>query len=342
MPCPSNEGVALEQRLEPVSWGVLSTADIGLKKVIPAMQSSELSRVTGIASRDSGKAQEAADDLGIEKAYGSYEDLLSDPDIEAVYIPLPNHMHLEWTTAAARAGKHVLCEKPIAMTSDDARRMVEACEKEGVLLMEAFMYRMHPMWHKVVALIDAGAIGDLRSVQTVFSYFNDDPSNIRNIPEVGGGALYDIGCYAVNTARMLFRSEPTDVKASIRRDDTLGTDIVTSALLDFDGRHSTFVCSTQMEPDQRVVVYGTTGRIVVEIPYNIPPDRPTRVLEISGGEPPVNPGTEVHEIPTADPYAVQADDFSTAIRTGDAVPVPPEDAVANMEVIERIFAAASG
>ncbi len=342
MPCPSNEGVVLEQRLEPVSWGVLSTANIGLKKVIPAMQVSELSRVDGIASRDLAKAQEAADDLGIDKAYGSYEDLLSDPDIEAVYIPLPNHMHLEWTTAAASAGKHVLCEKPIAMTSADARRMVEACEKEGVLLMEAFMYRIHPMWQKVVALIDAGAIGDLMSVQTVFSYFNDDPSNIRNIPEVGGGALYDIGCYAVNTARMLLRSEPTDVKASIRRDDALGTDIVTSALLDFDGRHATFTCSTQMEPDQRVVVYGTTGRIVVEIPFNIPPDRPTRVLEISGGEPPVDPGTEVHEIPTADPYAVQVDAFSTAIRTGHAVPVPPEDAVANMEVIERIFAAASG
>lgn len=332
----------MDQRVEPVSWGVLSTANIGLEKVIPAMQSSELSRVVGIASRDLERAQSAASDLGIERAYGSYEDLLSDPEIEAVYIPLPNHMHLEWTAAAARSGKHVLCEKPIAMTADDARRMVAVCEKESVLLMEAFMYRIHPMWQKVVALIDAGAIGELMAVQTIFSYFNDDPTNIRNIPEVGGGALYDIGCYAVNTARMLFRSEPTEVKASIRRDPTLGTDIVTSALLDFDGRHASFVCSTQMEPDQRVVVCGTTGRIVVEIPFNIPPDRPTRVLEISGGEPPVDPGIVVHEIPPADPYAVQADSFSMAIRTGRAVPVPPNDAVANMEVIERIFADATG
>lgn len=334
--------MVLEQRLEPVSWGVLSTANIGLKKVIPAMQLSQLSRVDGIASRDRGRAQRAADDLGIEKAYGSYEELLADPDIEAVYIPLPNHMHLEWTTAAARAGKHVLCEKPIAMTSDEARRMVETCEREGVLLMEAFMYRLHPMWEKVVELVEAGAIGELRSVQTVFAYFNDDPTNIRNIPEVGGGALYDIGCYAVNTARMLFKSEPTVVKAAIRRDDALGTDIVASALLDFDGGHSTFVCSTQMEPDQRVVVHGTTGRIVIEIPFNIPSDRPTRVLEISGGEPPVDPGIGVHEIPTADPYTVQADGFSKAIRTGSPVPLRPEDAVANMKVIERIFADAAG
>lgn len=332
----------MEQRLEPVSWGVLSTANIGLKKVIPAMQLSQLSRVDGIASRDRDRAQRAADDLGIEKAYGSYEELLDDPDIEAVYIPLPNHMHLEWTTAAARAGKHVLCEKPIAMTSDEARRMVETCEREGVLLMEAFMYRLHPMWEKVVELVEAGAIGELRSVQTVFAYFNDDPTNIRNIPEVGGGALYDIGCYAVNTARMLFKSEPTVVKAAIRRDDALGTDIVASALLDFDGGHSTFVCSTQMEPDQRVVVHGTTGRIVIEIPFNIPSDRPTRVLEISGGEPPVDPGIGVHEIPTADPYTVQADGFSKAIRTGSPVPLRPEDAVANMKVIERIFADAAG
>lgn len=342
MPCPSNEGVVVAQSVEPVSWGMLSTANIGLTKVVPAMQSSELSRVVGIASRDLEKGQRAANDLGIEQAYGSYEDLLSDPEIEAVYIPLPNHMHLEWTAAAARSGKHVLCEKPIAMTSDDARRMVEVCEEENVLLMEAFMYRLHPMWQKVVALIDAGVIGELTAIQMVFSYFNDDPTNIRNIPEVGGGAVYDIGCYAVNTARMLFRSEPTEVKASIKRDVTLGTDVVTSAILDFDGRHASFVCSTQMEPDQRVVIYGTTGRIVVEIPFNIPPDRPTRVLEISGGEPPVDPGIAVHEIPEADPYAVQADAFSTAIRTGSPVPLPPEDAVANMEVIERIFADAAG
>lgn len=328
----------MEARIEPVSWGVLSTADIGVHKVIPAMLESEISRVDAIASRSLDMSEEAASGLGIPRAYGSYEELLADPDIEAVYIPLPNHLHSEWTEASARAGKHVLCEKPLAMTSAAAQQMTEVCERAGVLLMEAFMYRLHPQWVKVTELIRGGAIGDIRSVQAVFSYFNDDPADIRNIPEVGGGALYDIGCYAVNTARMVFGSEPTEVKGSVMRDETFGTDIVTSALLDFDGRHATFVCSTQMEHDQRVVIHGTTGRIVVEIPFNIPPDRPVRVLQIAGGEPPVSPGVEVHEIPLANAYTVQADAFSRAVRSGGPVPTPPDDAVANLEVIERIFA----
>lgn len=342
MPGPSIGGLVLEEKLERVSWGVLSTANIAIGKVIPAMQRSELTRVDAIASRSEDRAREVAGALGIDRAYGSYEELLADPSIEAVYIPLPNHLHLEWTAAAARAGKHVLCEKPIAMTSDEARQMIDVCRSEQVLLMEAFMYRLHPMWLQVVELIESGAIGQLRSVQTTFSYFNDDPTNIRNIPEVGGGSLFDIGCYAVNAARFLFNAEPTGAKGVVLRDTKLGTDIVTSALLDFGVGHSSFVCSTQMEDDQRVVIHGTEGRIVVEIPFNIPSDRPTRVLEISGGNPPVEPGVVVHEIDTADPYAVEADAFSRAIRTGAPAPVPPEDAVANMEVIERIFADAAG
>lgn len=331
----------VETQLEPVSWGVLGTADIALSKVIPAMQRSDLSPVTAIASRSSDRAQDAASGLGIEKAYGSYEALLADPDIEAVYIPLPNHLHREWTMEAARAGKHVLCEKPLAMTSEDAREMVAACSEAGVMLMEAFMYRLHPMWQLVRDRIAAGAIGELRSVQTIFSYFNVDPEDIRNIRDAGGGALYDIGCYAINTARMLFQSEPEVVKATIRRDRGFGTDVVTSAVLEFGGGHSTFVCSTQMEPDQRVAIHGTTGRLVVEIPYNIPPDRPTTVLEIAGGDPPEEPGTRAHEVPAADPYTVQADAFSGALRMGSAAPLPPSDAVANLEVIGRIFADAA-
>lgn len=326
--------------MEPVRWGVLSTANIGVKKVIPAMQTSQLSPIRAIASRSLETAQRVAGELGIPVAYGSYEELLADPDIEAVYIPLPNHLHSEWTKAAAAAGKHVLCEKPIAMTSQEAGDMVEVCESSGVLLMEAFMYRLHPMWVKTMELVRSGAIGDVRSVQTVFSYFNDDPADIRNIPDVGGGALYDIGCYAVNVARMVFGTEPTDVKAAIRVDERLGTDVVTSALLDFDGRHSTFVCSTQLEPDQRVDIHGTSGRLVVEIPFNIPDDRPTRVLRVAGGDPPVSPRIETHEIPATNPYSVQADAFSQAVRSGAPVPVDPADAVANMEVIERIFAEA--
>lgn len=326
---------------EPVRWGVLSTADIGLNKVIPAMGRAEISQVEAIASRSSEKAEVAAAKLGIPRAYGSYRELFADPEIEAVYVPLPNKLHPEWTKAAAAAGKHVLCEKPLAMTSVEAREMIDACDEAGVLLMEAFMYRLHPMWVKTKELVDSGAIGELRSVQTIFSYFNVDPANIRNIPEVGGGALYDIGCYAVNVARMLFASEPTEVKASVRRDDRLGTDVVTSALLDFDGRHATFVCSTQMEPHQRVEILGTRGRIVVEIPFNIPPDRSTRILLVAGGDPPVDPEIEVHEFPADNAYAIEADAFSRAIRTASPAPVPPIDAVANLEVIERIFADAA-
>lgn len=328
--------------LTPVSWGILSTADIGIKKLIPAMMTSRISRVDAIASRSLPSAEAAAHGLGIPRAYGTYDELLADPEIEAVYIPLPNHLHPEWTMAAARAGKHVLCEKPLAMTSGLAREMAAVCESEGVLMMEAFMYRLHPMWGKVMELLEAGAIGELRSVQAVFSYFNDDPANIRNIPEAGGGALYDIGCYAVSAARLVFGSEPTDVKGLVTRDEAFGTDAVTSAVLDFGGRHATFVCSTQMESDQRVVIYGTEGRIVVEIPFNVPPDGSTRVLQVAGGEPPVAPGVVVHEIPPANPYTVQADEFSRAVRSGGPVPIPPDDAVANLEVIERIFADAEG
>ena len=336
-PYPIGE-VNVDKRLEPVSWGVLGVANIGTTKVIPAMQRSNVSRVDAIASRSRQRAESAASQLGISRSYGSYEELLADPDIEAVYIPLPNHLHLEWARAAARAGKHVLCEKPLAMTSADARTMVEACDEAGVLLMEAFMYRLHPLWLKAKELVDAGTIGELRSVQAAFSYFNDDPNNIRNIPEVGGGALYDIGCYAVNAARFLFGSEPTAVRGAVRRDPELGTDVVTSGLLDFEAGHSTFVCSTQMEPDQRVVAHGTDGRIVIEIPFNLPPDIPTRLLLMAGGDPPVSPHVEIHEFPPSDPYTIQADAFSLAVRQGEPAPLPASDAVANLEVIERIFA----
>lgn len=332
----------MENSSNPVSWGVVGAADIAVEKVIPAMQDAELSRVDAIASRSAERAKEAAGRLGIPKSYGSYEEMLADPDIEAIYIPLPNHLHAEWTIAAAESGKHVLCEKPLAMTSADAERMIAACAKAGVKLMEAFMYRLHPMWVEVRRLVAEGAIGEVRAIQSVFSYHNVDPDDIRNIVEFGGGALYDIGCYPVNVARMLFGSEPTDVKASIRRDPDFGTDVVTSAVLDFDGRHAVLTCSTQMEDDQRVAIEGTEGRLVVEIPFNIPPDRPTRVLRYAGGNPPVEPGRQVHEIPAANQYGVQADAFSRSVREDTPVPTPPEDAVANLLVMERIFADAAG
>ncbi|HEX2420491.1 MAG TPA: Gfo/Idh/MocA family oxidoreductase [Acidimicrobiia bacterium] len=305
------------------------------------MKGSAMSRVEAIASRAQSKALAAAEELEIPKAYGSYESLLEDEAIEAVYIPLPNHLHLEWTLAAAAAGKHVLCEKPLALTSADAHGMVEASEQAGVLLMEAFMYRLHPLWQEVRRLVESGTIGDLVAFQSFFSYRNLDPANIRNQTEAGGGALLDIGCYPVNAARMLFGSEPEEVKAMIHRHPDFGTDVLTSAMLDFGGRHATFTVSTMLEPDQRVHLVGTEGRLLVEIPFNIPPDRPSRIVVFAGGDPPLAPGTSILEVAAGDQYGLQADAFSLAVRRGGPVPTNPADAVANLAVIERIVESAS-
>jgi predicted dehydrogenase len=328
--------------VDPVRWGVLGCADIAVRKVIPGIKGSTISRVDAIASRSLDKAAAAALRLGIPKSYGSYEEVLKDPDIEAVYIPLPNHLHAEWTLAAAGAGKHVLCEKPLAMTSTDAQRMIEGCQRAGVLLMEAFMYRLHPLWLEVKRLLAEGVIGELLAIQSFFSYRNVDPDDIRNIPAYGGGALFDVGCYPVNVARMLFGSEPTSVKSLIRKDPSFGTDVVTSAILDFGGRHASFTCSTQLESDQRVHLIGTAGRLLVEIPFNIPPDRSARLLHFAGGEPPVAPGMQIYEVEAADPYGVEMDLFSTAIREGGPIPIDPKDAVSNLRVMEAIFADATG
>jgi predicted dehydrogenase len=320
-----------------VRWGVLSTAKIGIDKVIPATAAAGRCEVVAIASRDLGRARAAASELGIPRAFGSYEDLLADPDVDAVYNPLPNHLHAEWTIAAARAGKHVLCEKPLATTSADAERMIQACEAEGVLLMEAFMYRLHPTWEAVTSLVASGRIGELKTVQSWFSYFNDDPGDIRNLVETGGGALYDIGCYCVNLSRMLFGAEPERVGGSVLRDPVMGIDVLTSGILDFGDVVATFTCSTRAEPDQRVHIYGTEGRISLEIPFNIPPDRPTRVSLTAGGDPPVRPETEVFTFDPANEYTIQAERFAAAILDGGQVPIPPSDAVGNLRVIEELF-----
>ena len=320
-------------------WGILSTADIARRKVIPGIQKAARCDVVAIASRDGLHAREVAAELGILTAHGSYEALLADPNVDAVYIPLPNHLHAEWTIAAARAGKHVLCEKPLALTAAEAERMVNVCANEGVHLMEAFMYRHHPSWLEAKRIVDSGRIGPLRSVQSWFSYYNDDPRNIRNQAEAGGGALYDIGCYSINLSRMLFDAEPIRVSAAIQRDPATGVDVLASALLEFPTGTATFTCATRVEPDQRVHVYGTKGRISIEIPFNIPPDRPTRVFVTAGGDPPVAPATETLTFDTADPYTVEGERFASAILDGLPTPTPPEDAVANLRVIEAIFAA---
>jgi predicted dehydrogenase len=322
-----------------VRWGVLSTANIATEKVIPGLRRSPRSEVVGIASREPDRATRVAARLGIERSYGSYEAMLADPDIDAVYIPLPNHLHGAWTIAAARAGKHVLCEKPLALTATEAQGMIDACRDSGVLLMEAFMYRQHPSWLAVRGLVAAGRIGRLEAVDSWFSYYNDDPANIRNILAIGGGALYDIGCYSVNLSRMLFGAEPVRVQAAIRRDRELGVDVLTSGILEFESGLATFTCSTRTETDQRVHLYGSEGRISIEIPFNIPPDRPTRVFLTAGGDPPVAPATETLIFEAADPYACEADRFADAILDGAPLPVEPDDAVDNLRVIEAIFAA---
>ena len=322
-------------------WGILSTADIGRRKVIPGILKADRCEVVAIGSRDAARARVIADELGIPTAHGSYEALLADPNVDIVYIPLPNHLHAEWTTAAARAGKHVLCEKPLAMTAAEAERMLDVCHREGVRLMEAFMYRLHPSWEEVRGLVQGGRIGRLLAVQSWFSYANDDPANIRNRLDAGGGALYDIGCYTINLSRMLFGAEPVGVEASVVREPASGVDVLTSAILAFETGTATFTVSTRAEPDQRVHVYGTDGRISVEIPFNIPPDRPTRIFVTAGGDPPVAPATETITFETADPYTVEAERFAAAILDGLPTPTPPEDAVANMRVIDRVFAAAT-
>lgn len=317
-------------------WGVLSTANIGLKKVLPAMQQGQYTTVDAIASRDLAKAKQAAASLGIPKAYGSYEELLADPEIDAIYNPLPNQYHVPWTAKAAEEGKHVLCEKPISLTVAEAKTLLAVRERTGVKIGEAFMIRSFTQWLHVGELLRSGRIGRLRSVAGFFSYFNNDPANIRNQVECGGGALLDIGCYCIQAARYGFGQEPRRVVGLVERDPQFHTDRLTSALLDFEAGQAIFTCSTQLVPYQRVQFFGTKGRIEMEIPFNAPKDRPTRIFIDETGEL-FGSGIKTEEFPTADQYTMQGDAFSRAVLEGGEVPVPLEEAIANMAVIEAIF-----
>lgn len=319
-------------------WGVLGVAGIAVKKVIPAMQKGERGLIAAIASRNLRNAQEAAAKLGIEKAFGSYEELLADQSIDAVYNPLPNHLHVPWTAKAAEAGKHVLCEKPIALSAAEAETLIAVRDRTGAKIGEAFMVRTHPQWLRVRELVRTGAIGELRSITAAFSYFNVDPNNIRNMADIGGGAMMDIGCYPINISRFLFEREPVRVAAIVDRDPAMRTDRLASAMLDFSPGQATFTCSTQMVPFQRVEVLGTTGRIEVEIPFNAPPDKPTRIF-IDDGSELAGRKARMEEFPICDQYTIQGDVFSQAIQEDLPVPVPLEDAVANMAVIDAVLAA---
>ncbi len=324
---------------EKVRWGILGASKIAVKDVIPAIQAGDNCEVTAIASRDSEKSKRIAGRLNIPKFYGSYNELLTDTEIDAVYVPLPNHLHTEWAIKSAEAGKHVLCEKPIGMNAAEVRRLIEVRDQTGVKIQEAFMVRTHPQWLGVKDLVKSGRIGSLTAITMFFSYFNDDKLNIRNKIEMGGGALMDIGCYCINLSRFIFDDEPTRVSSLIRRDSETGIDKLTLAMLDFPNGQATFTCSTQAVPYQRMQIIGTKKRIEIEIPVNLPADSPTRIF-IDDGSSFYGKNVEVIEFLASNKFRIQGELFSQAILENTAQAVSLEDSLANMSVIDAVFRSA--
>jgi predicted dehydrogenase len=315
-----------------IRWGVLSTSKFAQNKIIPAVKHCQHAEISAIASRNLDSAQEVATRLGIATAYGSYEELLADANVDAIYNPMPNHMHVDWSIKALQAGKHVLCEKPIGLSSAEGQRLVDAAKQHPQLkIMEAFMYRLHPQWQRAKQLVDEGKIGQLRTIQSFFSYFNIDANNIRNKADIGGGGMMDIGCYNVSLSRFIFGTEPKRVLGIAEFDPQFQTDRLASGVLDFGNGTATFTCSTQLTPYQRVNIFGTEGRVEIEIPFNAPPDKPCRMWH--------QQGDKIEEIvfDICDQYTIEFDQFSLAVLNDTAVPTPLEDAVANMKVIEAIF-----
>ncbi len=317
-------------------WGILSSANIGVEKVIPAMQRSSSGEITALASRDPEKARLVASKLGIPRSYGSYEDLLEDTDIDAVYNPLPNHLHVPWTIKAARAGKHVLCEKPIALDANEASSLLSVQHQTGVLIEEAFMVGHNPQWLWLREQIREGAIGRLAVVQCCFSYMNRDPENIRNIREYGGGGIYDIGCYPVFISRFLFGEEPDRATAIIENDPEYMVDRLASGMLEFPSGQSNFICGTQLVPYQRVQVYGTEKRIEVEIPFNAPNQMPCRVF-VDEGRYTHSRFSTIHDFPVCDQYTLQGEAFERTILENRIDDSPIRDAIANMRVIDALY-----
>ena len=315
-----------------VRWGIISTAGIGAKKVIPAMQQSQICEINAIASREIDKAKNLAEKLNIQKYYGSYHELLEDPGIDAIYNPLPNHLHVPWSIKAIQAGKHVLCEKPIALSVAEAESFLEVCQSyPDIKVMEGFMDLHHPQWQKTKQMVDEGMIGTLQTINSVFSYYNTDPENIRNMADIGGGGLMDIGCYCISLARFIFSEEPQRVSGTINYDPDFKTDILTSGILEFSKGTSTFTCSTKLSPYQKVNIFGSEGRIEIEIPFNAPSDKPTRIFHLH------NDKIDEITFDICNQYTIQGDIFAEAILNNTAVPTPIEDAVANMRVLEAII-----
>jgi predicted dehydrogenase len=323
-----------------VKWGILSAAPIAQRRVLPAMRDCQHCEVVAIGASSLDKAKAVADEFSIPRAYGSYEDLLGDPEVEAVYNPLPNHLHVEWAIRAASRGKHVLVEKPLSLNVAEARRLLQARDSYHVKIGEAFMVRTHPQWLRAAELVHSGRIGKLRSALGYFSYFNVDPENTRNIEVFGGGALMDIGCYPIKTSRWIFAEEPIRVIGCIERDPSFKTDRLTSAILEFPTGQCAFTVSTQVVYYQRMQFFGTAGRVDVEIPFNAPIDKPCRILVDDCKALYANESAVVELIPICNQFTIQADLFSQAIRNDTEVPNPLEDAICNMAVIDAIFRSA--
>jgi predicted dehydrogenase len=318
-----------------IRWGVISTANIGMGEVTPAMQKGQYSQVSAIASRSLEKARAAAQQLGIEKAYGSYEELLDDPSIEAVYNPLPNHLHVPWSIKALEAGKHVLCEKPLGMDAADAQRLMEAAKRFPQLkVMEAFMYRHHPQWKLAQQIVKSGQLGDVRSIHAFFNYYLDDPENVRNMADIGGGGLLDVGCYAISVSRLIFDNEPLRAFGTLDIDPRFKTDRIAAGILEFRHGVATFTCATQLSDFQQVNILGTEGRLELTIPFNPPNDRPA-ILNLYNAK-----GRQSFETEICDQYTIQGDLFSKAILDDTPVPTPLEDAIANMAAIDAVFSSA--
>ena len=317
--------------MKKVKWGVLSTSNFAQTKVIPAMLKSQHTELIAIASRDVSKAQAAANKFGLAKFYGSYEELLADPEIDVIYNPMPNHQHVPWSIKALEAGKHVLCEKPVGLNSSEAEKLLAASKQHPNLkVMEAFMYRHHPQWIRAKEIVKSGGIGELKTIQSFFSYFNNDGNNIRNKADIGGGGMMDIGCYNVSFSRFIFDAEPKRVMGILERDPNFHTDRIASGILDFGNGTATFTCSTQLTSYQRCNIFGTEGRLEIEIPVNAPPDKPCRIWH--------QRGAEIEEITfdICDQYILETDAMSLAVMNDTPVPTPLEDAVANMKIIEAI------
>ena len=324
--------------MEKIKWGILSTANIGLKQVIPGLQQGQYSEVVAICSRSLDKAKVAAASLGIDKAYGSYEELLNDADIDVIYNPLPNNMHLEWTVKAMEAGKHVLCEKPIALTVADAKELIKIRDKCGVKAGEAFMVKSNPQWIETRERVRRGEVGDLRLIQGMFSYHNVDPTNIRNIRDLGGGGIWDIGCYPVTMSRYIFEEEPIRLIALLELDPEMDIDRVSSVIMEFPSGQALFAVSTQLVPFQRMHIFGTGGHLEVQIPWNAPNDKPCSVVQDRGSI--LLDEITIHSYPVSNQYTLMADAFSKAVMEDGEVPGTLEDALSNSKVLTAIFESA--